>query len=57
MPEIPIAITLPGELVLSKLLDLILVIVEGQSPEVKAELWRLYLEDVKAWRRLWGLKD
>jgi hypothetical protein len=24
--------------------------IEGQPPDVKAELWRIYLEDVKAWR-------
>lgn len=35
---------------LEKGLDLVKTIIEGQPPEVKAELWKIYLEDVKAWR-------
>lgn len=32
-------------------------IVEGQPPEVRRQLWEMYLEDVKAWRQFWaGLK-
>jgi hypothetical protein len=28
-------------------------IVEGQPKEVSAELWKMYLEDVKQWRAFW----
>ena len=24
--------------------------IDGQPPEVRAELWKLYLDDVRAWR-------
>ncbi|HVJ72067.1 MAG TPA: hypothetical protein VM531_11280 [Sphingomicrobium sp.] len=29
-------------------------IIESQPADVQAELWRLHLEDVKAWREFWG---
>lgn len=31
-------------------LKIVLLAMEGQPPEVRAELWRIHLEDVKAWR-------
>lgn len=34
--------------------ELFKVIIEGQPPEVKAELWKMHLEDVKAWREFWA---
>lgn len=37
-------------------LGLIGKIVDKQPPEVAAELWRGYLEDVKAWREFWRAK-
>ena len=36
--------------IIELILKIVLVAIEGQPPDVKAELWRLYLEDVKAWR-------
>ena len=36
--------------IIELILRIILTAIEGQPPEVKAELWRLYLEDVKQWR-------
>ena len=33
--------------------DIIKTAMEGQPPEVRAELWRQHLEDVKAWRAFW----
>lgn len=30
------------------------VIIESQPPEVRAELWKMHLEDMKAWREFWG---
>jgi hypothetical protein len=29
---------------------LVSTVIEGQPPDVKAELWKLYLQDVKAFR-------
>ncbi len=46
-------ILLPGEAVLTELFKLIRVAIEGQPPEVKAELWKMYLDDVKEWRKFW----
>lgn len=36
-------------------LKLALVIVEGQPPEVRAELARMWLKDVKFWRKALGI--
>jgi hypothetical protein len=30
------------------------LVLEKQPPDVAAELWRLHLEDVKAWREFWA---
>lgn len=30
--------------------EIVKLAIEGQPVEVRAELWRLYLEDLKAWR-------
>lgn len=38
----------------AKGLDLAIKIVEKQPPEVAAELWKMYLEDVKQWRQFWA---
>ena len=35
------------------LIGLIGKIVDGQPPEVRKQLWEMYLEDVKAWRSFW----
>lgn len=29
---------------------------DGQSAEQKAKMWQWYVDDVTAWRRLWGLE-
>jgi hypothetical protein len=36
------------------LVGLIGKVIDGQPPEVRAELWKIYVEDVKAWREFWG---
>ena len=38
--------------ILELLLKIVLLAMEGQPPEVRAEFWRLYLDDVKAFRAL-----
>lgn len=35
-------------------IELIKVVVEGQPAEVRLELWRMYLEDLRAWREFWS---
>lgn len=30
------------------------IVLEKQPPEIAAELWKLHLEDVKAWREFWA---
>lgn len=32
------------------LIDLIKTVIEGQPSEVRAELWKMYLEDMHNWR-------
>lgn len=33
------------------LMDLLKTIIEGQPPEVKAQMWKWYVEDVARWRK------
>ena len=35
----------------TELVKLFREVAQGQPPEVKAELWRMYLDDVKWWRK------
>lgn len=36
--------------IIELILKIVVLAMEGQPPEVRAELWKIYLEDVKAWR-------
>ena len=42
---------------ITALTRLITVMAEGQTPEQKKILWDWYIEDVKAWRKLFHLPD
>lgn len=33
--------------------EIVKLTIESQPPDVRAEIWRLYLEDMKAWRAFW----
>jgi hypothetical protein len=33
--------------------EIVKLAMESQPPEVRAELWRMHLEDMKAWRSFW----
>lgn len=37
---------------LTELTKLATVVIESQPPEVRHELWKMYLEDVKWWRKV-----
>ncbi len=56
MPDVNLGVQLPGEALAIEILRLIEKVIDGQPPDVKAELWRQYVEDVRAWRQFWGLK-
>jgi hypothetical protein len=51
----PVAVSLsaPYEAVAIKLIELIMKVIESQPPEVRADLWKMYVDDVKAWRSFW----
>jgi len=36
--------------VIELILKIVLEVIKDQPPEIKAEFWRMYLEDVKKWR-------
>lgn len=40
--------------IIELVLKIVLAAIEGQPPEVRAEFWRMYLEDVKRWRAFFG---
>lgn len=44
---------IPFEKSVELLLQIILEVIKDQPPEVKKELWLMYLEDVKKWREFW----
>jgi hypothetical protein len=44
----------PYEEAAISLIRLIDKVIEGQPPEVKADLWRMYVDDVKEWRAFWS---
>ncbi len=44
----------PYEAVIVALLNLVGKIIDGQPPDVKKQLWEMYLEDAKAWRAFWA---
>ena len=35
--------------------EMITEIVKGQPPEVKKQMWEWYIEDIKGWRKFWGV--
>ena len=43
---------MPTEIIIL-VLQIILEAIKGQAPEVKAELSKMFLEDLKAWRSFW----
>lgn len=53
--EIKLNATFPGELLAVELLKTIQLVIEGQPPEVKNKLWQWYIDDMAAWRKIWGL--
>lgn len=40
----------------TKLAELCIVIAEGQPPEVKKQVWEWWIEDVKAWRKVFKIE-
>ena len=40
---------------ITELTKLVTVIVEGQTPEQKKQIWDWYIEDVTRWRKLFKL--
>jgi hypothetical protein len=57
MPEdLNVSFSFPGERLAIAIIDLIKVIVEGQPPEVKKQLWDWWIQDYKELRALVGKK-
>ena len=50
MPDVNVGLTLPGERVMVAAIDLVKTILEGQPQEVREELWRMHMEDVRDMR-------
>lgn len=55
VPTVPRAVAAHGpyEDMGIALIGLFSKIIDGQPPEVRKQLWEMYLEDVKAWRAFW----
>lgn len=52
MPETPVAYA-PYEAMGIALINLVREVIAGQPPDVRAELWRMYAEDIREWRAFW----
>ena len=37
----------------TELVKLVEKVMDSQPPEVRADLWKMHLDDVKAWRSFW----
>lgn len=37
--------------------NLIAKVVEGQTPEQRKVMWDWYIDDMRRWRKLWGLEE
>jgi len=40
--------------IIELVLQIVLEAIKGQPPDVKAELWRMYIQDIKEWREYWS---
>lgn len=56
MPEAPSVIATygPYETVAIELIKFATTVIESQPTEVRAELWKMHLEDLKQWRAFWS---
>ena len=52
--NVNVSVYAPYERFFIKLLETIDKVIDGQSPQVKDQLWRMYIEDVQAWRKFWS---
>jgi hypothetical protein len=43
----------PYEAAIVAIVNLISEAIKGQPAEVRAELWKMHVEDIKAWREFW----
>lgn len=57
MPETMIGVSLPGEQLACKLVDLVIEISQGMSAEQKRQLWDWIIRDIARWRKFWGMDD
>lgn len=52
---IEIKASFPGERIVELVLEIVLEAMRGQTPEQKAQMWDWHIENVKAWRKFWGV--
>ena len=52
---LPEGVLLATAEVVKAITALVTEIVKSQPPEVQKQMWEWYIEDVKAWRKFWGL--
>lgn len=48
---------IPGLRIIELVLEIVLEAMKGQPPEIKAELWKIYLRDIEWWRRVLKLDE
>ena len=54
MPDpLEVNIRAPYEDAIVAICGLVEKAMDGQPPEVRADLWRMFVEDVKGWRAFW----
>jgi len=54
---LPEAIILATATVVESVAKLVETIAKTQTPQQQKIMWDWYIEDMKQWRKLWGLKE
>lgn len=52
---IEIKASFPGERIVELVLEIVLEAMRGQTPDQKRQMWDWHIENVKAWRKFWGV--
>ena len=53
--KIDLSVSLPGEQLAMKMIDLVIEISRGQSAAQKKKMWEWVIADIERWRKFWGV--
>ncbi len=53
--RLDLSVQLPGEALIIKVIDLVLVLADGQTAAQKKKMWDWIIKDIERWRTFWGI--